>query len=101
MILNQTNISNTGWSPAPTLSKALDAKTGAVAWEVNTVLDANRSYTITGAPRIIKDKVIIGNGGAELGVIPGIDLTLSVNERRIGVHRDDFLWQRTVLAYCR
>ncbi|ULQ47631.1 PQQ-dependent dehydrogenase, methanol/ethanol family [Flagellatimonas centrodinii] len=47
---------------------ALDAKTGAVAWEVNTVLDANRSYTITGAPRIIKGKVIIGNGGAELGV---------------------------------
>ena len=47
---------------------ALDAKTGSVVWEVNTVLDANRSYTITGAPRIIKDKVIIGNGGAELGV---------------------------------
>ncbi|MGQ0530744.1 MAG: PQQ-dependent dehydrogenase, methanol/ethanol family [Panacagrimonas sp.] len=47
---------------------ALDAKTGKVAWEVNTVLDANRSYTITGAPRVIKDKVIIGNGGAELGV---------------------------------
>ncbi len=47
---------------------ALDAKTGEVVWEVNTVLDANRSYTITGAPRIIKGKVIIGNGGAELGV---------------------------------
>ena len=47
---------------------ALDAKTGAVVWSVNTVLDANRSYTITGAPRIIKGKVIIGNGGAELGV---------------------------------
>jgi quinohemoprotein ethanol dehydrogenase len=47
---------------------ALDAKTGKVAWEVDTVLNANRSYTITGAPRIIKGKVIIGNGGAELGV---------------------------------
>ena len=47
---------------------ALDAKTGAKVWEVDTVLNANRSYTITGAPRIIQDKVIIGNGGAELGV---------------------------------
>lgn len=47
---------------------ALDAKSGEVVWEVDTVLDSKRSYTITGAPRIIKDKVIIGNGGAELGV---------------------------------
>ncbi len=47
---------------------ALDAKSGDVVWSVNTVLDEKRSYTITGAPRIIKDKVIIGNGGAELGV---------------------------------
>ncbi len=47
---------------------ALDAKTGAKVWEIDTVIDHNRSYTITGAPRIIKDKVVIGNGGAELGV---------------------------------
>lgn len=47
---------------------ALDAKTGRLAWEVDTVYDRQRSYTITGAPRIIKDKVIIGNGGAEFGV---------------------------------
>lgn len=46
---------------------ALDAETGKVAWSVVTV-DQNRNYTITGAPRIIKGKVIIGNGGAELGV---------------------------------
>ena len=25
-------------------------------------------YTITGAPRVVKGKVIIGNGGAEYGV---------------------------------
>ena len=30
--------------------------------------DRKQSYTITGAPRIAGDKVIIGNGGAELGV---------------------------------
>ena len=47
---------------------ALDAKAGTKVWEIDTVLDNKRSYTITGAPRIIKGKVIIGNGGAELGV---------------------------------
>lgn len=46
---------------------ALNAKTGKKVWEVNTV-DKSKPYTITGAPRIIKGKVIIGNGGAELGV---------------------------------
>ncbi len=47
---------------------ALDAASGKVVWEINTVLDQNRSYTISGAPRIIDGRVIIGNGGAELGV---------------------------------
>ncbi len=46
---------------------ALDAATGKEAWSVVTV-DQSQPYTITGAPRIVKDKVIIGNGGAELGV---------------------------------
>jgi quinohemoprotein ethanol dehydrogenase len=47
---------------------ALDAATGKKAWETDTIIDRGRSYTITGAPRVIKGKVIIGNGGAELGV---------------------------------
>jgi PQQ-dependent dehydrogenase (methanol/ethanol family) len=46
---------------------ALDAATGTKVWETLTV-DANRSYTITGAPRIAAGRVLIGNGGAELGV---------------------------------
>lgn len=46
---------------------ALDAKTGARVWDVLTI-DKSRPYTITGAPRIIKGRVMIGNGGAELGV---------------------------------
>ena len=46
---------------------ALDAGTGVPVWDVNTLLP-DRPYTITGAPRIVKDKVIIGNGGAEYGV---------------------------------
>jgi quinohemoprotein ethanol dehydrogenase len=46
---------------------ALDAKTGKPVWETLTV-DPNFRYTITGAPRVVRGKVIIGNGGGELGV---------------------------------
>ncbi|OYU71381.1 MAG: PQQ-dependent dehydrogenase, methanol/ethanol family [Alphaproteobacteria bacterium PA2] len=46
---------------------ALDAATGKQAWSVQTT-DTTKPYTITGAPRIIKGKVLIGNGGAEYGV---------------------------------
>ena len=46
---------------------ALNAANGDVLWEVVTV-NQSQPYTITGAPRIAGDKVIIGNGGAELGV---------------------------------
>tara|TARA_R110001599_G_scaffold353231_1_gene591088 strand:- start:174900 stop:177059 length:2160 start_codon:yes stop_codon:yes gene_type:complete len=46
---------------------SLNAADGSVRWEVQTT-DRERPYTITGAPRIIKDKVLIGNGGAEFGV---------------------------------
>jgi PQQ-dependent dehydrogenase (methanol/ethanol family) len=46
---------------------SLDAKTGKPVWDVQTV-DRAKPYTITGAPRIVKGKIIIGNGGAELGV---------------------------------
>jgi len=46
---------------------ALDAKTGKQAWSVQTT-DPEKPYTITGAPRVFKGKVIIGNGGAEYGV---------------------------------
>ena len=47
---------------------ALDAATGARLWEVDTVIDRTREYTITGAPRAAAGKVFIGNGGAEYGV---------------------------------
>ena len=46
---------------------ALDAKTGAVQWDVQTV-DKSQSYVITGAPRAAKGMVFIGNSGADLGV---------------------------------
>ncbi len=48
--------------------RALDRDTGAVVWEVDTRLNDVDSYTITGAPRVVNGKVIIGNGGAEMAV---------------------------------
>ena len=46
---------------------ALDAASGEPVWETLTI-DPGTRYTITGAPRVVKGKVLIGNGGAELGV---------------------------------
>ncbi|MBY8825627.1 PQQ-dependent dehydrogenase, methanol/ethanol family [Sphingomonas colocasiae] len=45
---------------------ALDAKTGKLVWSADT-LDKGWPYTITGAPRVAKGKVFIGNGGGDLG----------------------------------
>jgi quinohemoprotein ethanol dehydrogenase len=47
---------------------ALDAVTGGKLWEKDTVIDRSRPYTVTGAPRVVNGKIIIGNGGAEYGV---------------------------------
>lgn len=47
---------------------ALDAKTGEAVWTTDTIIDRSKFYTITGAPRIVKGRVLIGNGGGEYGV---------------------------------
>ncbi|SEP47566.1 PQQ-dependent dehydrogenase, methanol/ethanol family [Rhodospirillales bacterium URHD0017] len=45
---------------------ALDAETGALKWR--TVLgDFNKGETMTMAPFVVKDKVLVGNSGAEFG----------------------------------
>jgi quinohemoprotein ethanol dehydrogenase len=46
---------------------AVSTETGALIWDVRTT-DANQPYSITGAPRVIAGKVIIGNAGGEFGV---------------------------------
>jgi quinohemoprotein ethanol dehydrogenase len=46
---------------------ALGAATGKPVWEVLTI-DPQHRYTITGAPRVAKGLVFIGNGGAEMDV---------------------------------
>ncbi|HXC60841.1 MAG TPA: PQQ-dependent dehydrogenase, methanol/ethanol family [Steroidobacteraceae bacterium] len=46
---------------------ALDAKTGKVLWDTDTS-DPGQPISITGAPRVTKDGlVVIGNGGGDLG----------------------------------
>lgn len=46
---------------------AIDAATGEERWRVDTI-DRKPPYTITGAPRVVKGLVLIGNGGADFGV---------------------------------
>ena len=46
---------------------ALDAGSGKPVWSVQTT-PRDKPYSITGAPRVVKGKVVIGNGGAEMGV---------------------------------
>jgi len=45
---------------------ALDAHTGRLLWSVQTV-PQDSLYTISGAPWVVKDQVLIGNGGADFG----------------------------------
>src|SRR5205814_8972735 len=51
---------------------ALDAKTGRVRWDV-AAADADKGYSFTGAPLVVKDKVIVGMAGGEYGVRGFID----------------------------
>ncbi|MET0943700.1 MAG: methanol/ethanol family PQQ-dependent dehydrogenase [Mesorhizobium sp.] len=55
---------------ADTMLTALDAKTGKVAWSVQNgqAIDGSISESSTGAPLVVKDKVLIGISGAEYGV---------------------------------
>lgn len=46
---------------------AIDALSGRQVWSVVTT-DQTKKYTITGAPRVVKGRVIIGNAGSEFGV---------------------------------
>src|SRR5688572_4872743 len=48
----------------------VDAATGHEQWSTMTV-DPTKALYITGAPKVFKDKVIIGNGGTEQGATRG------------------------------
>ncbi len=44
---------------------ALNATDGKVLWQVQTIDDPKRAYSVTGAPQVAGKVVVIGNGGAE------------------------------------
>jgi PQQ-dependent dehydrogenase (methanol/ethanol family) len=46
---------------------ALNKDTGIIEWSVQTT-PRGADYSITGAPRVVRGNVVIGNGGAEYGV---------------------------------
>jgi PQQ-dependent dehydrogenase (methanol/ethanol family) len=46
---------------------ALDAATGQPVWDVYTI-DRSQRYSTTGAVRVVKGRVLVGNSGAEFGV---------------------------------
>jgi quinohemoprotein ethanol dehydrogenase len=58
---------------------ALDAATGKPVWKADSFIDRKRPYTITGAPQIAGDMVVIGQGGADFadarGYVSAYDLT--------------------------
>jgi quinohemoprotein ethanol dehydrogenase len=47
---------------------ALDAKTGAIVWQADTFVNRHWNYSITSAPFLAGDKVMIGNAGGDMGV---------------------------------
>ena len=51
---------------------ALDATTGAVKWSVH-VDENNRGYAITGAPRVLDGKIIVGISGGDVGIRGYVD----------------------------
>lgn len=57
---------------------ALDAANGDKIWETMTV-DPRKALFITGAPKVFKGKVIIGNGGTEWGPTRGHVTAYDVN----------------------
>jgi len=60
---------------------AVDAKSGKEVWKTK-LGDINRGETITMAPLVVKDKVLVGNSGGELGV-RGWLTALDVNSGKI------------------
>ena len=46
---------------------ALDQRTGIPVWSVQTT-DPTKAYSITAAPLVVRDMVVIGNAGSEYGV---------------------------------
>ncbi|MBL4640076.1 MAG: PQQ-dependent dehydrogenase, methanol/ethanol family [Kordiimonadaceae bacterium] len=47
---------------------AVDVKTGKRKWRIDTLIDRTRSYTVTGAPALAGDNVVISHGGSDMDI---------------------------------
>ena len=65
---------------------ALDAATGRKTWTADTIVDHRLPYTVTSAPQLAKDVVIIGNAGADMG-FGGVRGYVSAYDRKTGAFR--------------
>ena len=61
---------------------AIDAKTGSALWETQ-VTDSMLGYSITSAPLVIKDKVIVGVTGGEFGARGFLDAYDAATGKRV------------------
>ena len=61
---------------------ALDAKTGAVIWDVE-VADRTKGYSVTVAPLAVRDKIIVGIAGGEYGIRGFVDAYAAATGRRV------------------
>ncbi len=61
---------------------ALDAETGEELWNILAVPSDSESYSLTMAPRIVKDKVIVGFAGAEFPPFRGYFAAYDVDDGR-------------------
>ncbi len=61
---------------------ALDARTGRPLWET-TVADTMEGYSITVAPLVVKDKIIVGVAGGEHGIRGFLDAYDAVTGKRV------------------
>jgi quinohemoprotein ethanol dehydrogenase len=61
---------------------AFDAETGKIVWQVQSAPEG-QDYSITGAPRIVKNMVVIGNAGGEYAVRGYVDAYDAETGKRI------------------
>ena len=70
------------WGTLDAHLMAFDAETGIQLWETE-VGDHRESFSVTGAPLVVKDMVLIGVGGGEFGIRGYIDAyDVNTGERR-------------------
>jgi quinohemoprotein ethanol dehydrogenase len=65
---------------------ALDARTGQLVWKVDTLIgrSEHKPYTVSGAPLLAGDLIVIGNGGADFAGARGY---VSAYDRKTGALR--------------